>query len=86
MTNDERYVKVQKEGKGTVTNMCVAMDKAEARGEARGEAKGVARGKVIAYDDLGTEAIRELKVEKFPVIVVIDSKGNNLYESIKKTC
>ena len=36
---------------------------------------------VVAYDDLGTEAIRKLEVEKFPVIVVIDSKGNNLYET-----
>lgn len=36
---------------------------------------------VVAYDDLGTEAIRELKVENFPVIVVIDSEGNNLYET-----
>lgn len=35
---------------------------------------------VIAYDDLGTEAIRKLEVENFPVIVVIDSQGNNLYE------
>jgi fumarate hydratase subunit beta len=35
---------------------------------------------VIAYDDLGTEAIRKLEVEDFPVIVVIDSDGNNLYE------
>ena len=44
--------------------------------------KSIIDSKVIAYNDLGTEAIRELKVEKFPVIVVIDSKGNNLYESI----
>lgn len=36
---------------------------------------------VIAYDDLGTEAIRKLEVKDFPVIVVIDSKGNNLYET-----
>lgn len=36
---------------------------------------------VIAYDDLGTEAIRRLEVENFPVIVVMDSKGNNLYET-----
>lgn len=36
---------------------------------------------VIAYDDLGTEAIRKLEVENFPVIVVIDSAGNNLYET-----
>ena len=39
---------------------------------------------VVAYDDLGTEAIRKLKVEKFPAIVVIDSKGNNLYETADK--
>ena len=39
---------------------------------------------VIAYDDLGTEAIRKLEVENFPVIVVIDSQGNNLYESAIK--
>ena len=48
--------------------------------------KCITESKIIAYEDLGTEAIRELKVEKFPVIVVIDSKGNNLYESIKKSC
>ena len=39
---------------------------------------------VIAYDDLGTEAIRKLEVEDFPVIVVIDSEGNNLYETAIK--
>ena len=42
--------------------------------------KCIKESKVIAYDDLGTEAIRELIVEDFPVIVVIDSQGNNLYE------
>jgi fumarate hydratase subunit beta len=36
---------------------------------------------VIAYDDLGAEAIRKLEVRDFPVIVVIDSEGNNLYET-----
>ena len=36
---------------------------------------------VIAYEDLGTEAIRKLTVERLPVIVIIDSNGNNLYES-----
>ena len=40
----------------------------------------IKESKVIAYDDLGTEAIRELTVENFPVIVVIDCEGNNLYE------
>ncbi|MBE5925534.1 MAG: Fe-S-containing hydro-lyase [Lachnospiraceae bacterium] len=42
--------------------------------------KCIVESKVIAYDDLGTEAIREIKVENLPVIVVIDSEGNNLYE------
>ena len=36
---------------------------------------------VIAYEDLGTEAIRELEVVDFPVIVVADCAGNNLYET-----
>lgn len=35
---------------------------------------------VVAYDDLGTEAIRKLTVKDFPVIVVIDTEGNNLYD------
>lgn len=39
---------------------------------------------VMAYDDLGTEAIRKLEVRDFPVIVVIDSEGNNLYETAIK--
>ncbi len=42
----------------------------------------ITKSKIIAYDDLGTEAIRELEVENFPVIVVIDSKGNDLYETV----
>lgn len=44
-------------------------------------AQRITKSTVIAYDDLGTEAIRELEVENFPVIVVIDSEGNNLYET-----
>ena len=43
--------------------------------------KCIKKSEVIAYDDLGTEAIRKMDVEDFPVIVVIDSKGNNLYET-----
>ena len=43
--------------------------------------KSITRSEVIAYDDLGTEAIRKLEVKNFPVIVVIDTEGNNLYES-----
>ncbi|BCJ96967.1 Fe-S-containing hydro-lyase [Anaerocolumna chitinilytica] len=42
--------------------------------------KKIKNSKVIAYADLGTEAIRELYVENFPAIVVIDSFGKNLYE------
>ena len=43
--------------------------------------KCIKKSEVVAYDDLGTEAIRRLEVENFPVIVVIDSQGNNLYET-----
>nr|WP_330379465.1 Fe-S-containing hydro-lyase [Butyrivibrio sp. AE2032] len=43
--------------------------------------KAIVESEVIAYDDLGTEAIRKLKVERFPAIVVIDARGNNLYET-----
>lgn len=43
--------------------------------------KAIKSSQVIAYDDLGTEAIRRLEVEDFPVIVVIDAEGNNLYET-----
>ena len=41
----------------------------------------IKKAEVIAYEDLGAEAIRRLEVEELPVIVVIDSEGNNLYES-----
>lgn len=43
--------------------------------------KCIKKAEVIAYDDLGAEAIRRLEVEDFPAVVVIDSQGNNLYES-----
>lgn len=46
--------------------------------------KSITSSEVIAYDDLGTEAIRRLKVNNFPVIVVIDAQGNNLYETATK--
>lgn len=42
--------------------------------------KCVKKAEVIAYPDLGAEAVRRLEVENFPVVVVIDSEGNNLYE------
>lgn len=41
--------------------------------------KTIKYAEVVAYDDLGTEAIRKLEVENFPAIVVIDKDGNNLY-------
>ena len=44
----------------------------------------IKKAEVVAYEDLGAEAIRKLLVEDFPVIVVIDSKGNNLYETAVK--
>ncbi|MEE1243488.1 MAG: Fe-S-containing hydro-lyase [Frisingicoccus sp.] len=44
--------------------------------------KTIKKAEVIAYDDLGTEAIRKLEVENLPAIVVIDSEGNNLYETV----
>lgn len=43
--------------------------------------KCIKKSEIIAYDDLGTEAIRKMEVENLPVIVVIDSNGNNLYET-----
>ena len=43
--------------------------------------KSIINSEVIAHDDLGTEAIRKLQVKDFPVIVVIDSDGNNFYET-----
>ena len=48
-------------------------------------AKNIRKVKIIAYEDLGPEAIRELEVEDFPVIVANDAHGGDLYEEgIKK--
>lgn len=44
-------------------------------------AKCIKEAEVIAYDDLGAEAIRRIVVEDFPAVVIIDSEGNNLYET-----
>ena len=46
--------------------------------------KCITSSEVIAYDDLGTEAIRRLEVKNFPVIVVIDHEGRDLYEESQK--
>ncbi len=42
--------------------------------------KAIKKSEVIAYEDLGTEAVRRLEVKDFPVIVVMDADGNDLYE------
>ena len=47
--------------------------------------KCITSSEVIAYEDLGPEAIRKLKVKNFPVIVVVDCYGNNLYETAIKS-
>ena len=46
--------------------------------------KCIKKAEIVAYEDLGAEAIRRLEVEDFPAIVIIDSEGNNLYETGKK--
>ena len=46
--------------------------------------KCIKKAEIVAYEDLGAEAIRRLEVEDFPVVVIIDSEGNNLYEDGRK--
>lgn len=46
--------------------------------------KSIVKSDIIAYEDLGSEAIRRLEVVNFPAVVIIDSKGNNLYEEGRK--
>lgn len=43
-------------------------------------AKSIKEAEVVAYDELGSEAIRKLRVEDLPVMVVVDCQGNDLYE------
>jgi fumarate hydratase subunit beta len=42
-------------------------------------AKTIKESKIVVYEDLGPEAIRRLRVENFPVVVVNDTKGRDLY-------
>jgi len=44
--------------------------------------KAIVKSEAVAYEDLGTEAVRKLTVVNFPVIVVVDAKGNDLYEDV----
>ncbi|MCI8858768.1 MAG: Fe-S-containing hydro-lyase [Lachnospiraceae bacterium] len=46
--------------------------------------KCIKKSELVCYGDLGAEAVLKLEVENFPVIVVIDSEGNNLYETAVK--
>lgn len=46
--------------------------------------KCIKKAEVVCYEDLGAEAIRRLEVENLPVVVVVDSQGNNLYELGRK--
>ena len=49
--------------------------------------KCIKKSELVCYEDLGAEAVRRLEVENFPVIVVIDSEGNNLYETaVREYC
>lgn len=47
-------------------------------------AKCIKKAELIAYEDLGAEALRELYVEDMPLVVIIDSEGNNLYQIGRK--
>ena len=62
---------------GIVRNGCVYF--AAVGGAGALLSKCITESEVIAYDDLGAEAVRKLKVENFPCIVVVDSEGTNLY-------
>lgn len=44
-------------------------------------AKSITKSEVVCYEDLGAEAIHRFEVVDFPVVVLIDSQGNNLYET-----
>lgn len=46
--------------------------------------KCIKKSEIVAYEDLGAEAIRRLEIKNFPAIVIIDSQGNNLYETGRK--
>ena len=49
--------------------------------------KCILSSEIVAYEDLGTEAVRRLTIQDFPVVVVMDALGNNLYETaVKEFC
>ncbi|MEE0931374.1 MAG: Fe-S-containing hydro-lyase [Acutalibacteraceae bacterium] len=68
-----------------VRNKCIYF--AAIGGAAALIAKSIKSDEIICYEDLGTEAVRRYTVEDFPCIVVIDSEGNNVYQTeSKKYC
>lgn len=46
--------------------------------------KSIVKSEIIAYEDLGAEAIRRIEVKDMPLVVIIDSEGNNLYDIGRK--
>lgn len=77
LTNDDSYVSIQKTEKGKVTNMCIAMDKAEARGEERGRIQGELRGKIVAYADMNlsvAEIASKVGISEDEVVSILDNK------------
>ena len=48
--------------------------------------KCIKKAEIIAYEDLGAEAIRRLEVEDFPAFILVDDKGNDFFKQIKPTC
>ena len=46
--------------------------------------KSIVSSEIVAYEDLGAEAIRKIEVKDMPLVVIIDSEGTNLYETGKK--
>jgi len=62
-------------------NKCVYM--AAVGGAGALLSKCIESSEIIAYEDLGTEAVRRLMVKDLPAIVVIDKDGNNLYETVR---
>ena len=70
--------RTQEVGDAIVRNGCVYF--AAVGGAGALLSKRILSSEVIAYDDLGTEAIRRLTIRDFPVIVAIDAEGNNIYD------
>lgn len=70
---------------GIVRNQCVYF--AAVGGAGAILSKCILSSEIVAYEDLGTEAVRRLEIRDFPVVVVADALGNNLYETaVKEYC